>query len=156
MAMQDDLVLFASLKQGIKTLTKELDKVEQRLVSAMDSKGQKSVSAQNGDVKGTLVTGSRMVIDEEKLKKSLTASQWRAVSKSVLDKEKLEASMVVGTVDPNTVAAATEEKDNKPYIRVTGKVTKDNPVAASVTLKNSQGHTKPAAKKRVRPAKPRS
>lgn len=151
MTMQQDLLELATIKARIEALAEAKAEVEERLIAAMSSKGQKTVtvSAQDGDIKGTLVAGTRIIIDEEKLRGALTAAQWKKVSKSVLDKEKLEAHMVTGDVDPNIVASASTEKDVKPYIRVSGSL--------AINVTDSKGHTKPAAKKRVvRPAKPKA
>lgn len=136
MALQDDLIALAKVKERIDALGSEKAEIEARLVDAMTQKGQKTISAQDGNVKGTLVAGSRITIDEDALKKALTAAQWKKVTKQVLDKERLEAHIVTGDVDPNVVAAASVEKDIKPYIKVSGKV---GPVS-----------------KKVRPAKPRA
>lgn len=134
--MQDELRSLARIKERIDSLSKDKAEVEARLIDAMVQKGQKSVTS--GDLKGTLVEGTRITIDEDALKKALSAAQWKKVTKQVLDKERLEAHIVTGDVDANVVAAASTEKDVKPYVKVSGKI---GPVAG---------------KKVVRPAKPKA
>lgn len=165
-SMQDYLLELARIKEAISNLNEEKLETECLLIEALEKKGQKSVTANNGDITGTLVKGSTISIDEEKLKKSLGAALWKKVTKQVLDKERLEAHIVTGDVDANVVAAASTEKDRKPFIKVTGtyrqpKGTGIRTVSPgpAVTTKNSSGGTKPAAKRRtrvVKAARPRS
>ena len=158
MTMQEDLMELARLKEMQRDLADQVLEVEMRLVEALEKKGQKTVSANNGDLNGTLVKGTTVSINEEALKKALGAPLWKKVTKQVLDKERLEAHIVTGEVDPNVVASVSTEKDRKPFIKVTGtfrtKKAAAKKASASVTTRNSAGGTKPAAKKRaVRPAK---
>lgn len=151
--LQDSLIELARIKEQIEDLSEEKREVEEVIVASLKATGQKSVSANGGDLKGTLVEGSVITIDDEGLKKRLTAAQWKKVTKQVLDKERLEAEITVGNIDANEVAAVSTEKDRKPYIRVSGtfrpKKNKAPSPKAAVNTKNSSGGTKPAAKKRV-------
>jgi hypothetical protein len=146
----------------IKALEDELAKqkaaVQESLVTALKAVGQKTASAttDNGDsIKGTLVEAQRVTYDEDRLKKALGAPVWKKVTKQVLDKQKLEAEITVGAVDPNVVAGCASVADNKPYVKVTGSYSPstlvDLPIG-EVTIKNASGATKPAAK-RVKPRK---
>lgn len=140
MTVQTDLMALATIKSEIDALNQKKAEIEERMIAAMSKQGTKTVTAQGGAVKGTLVAGTRITIDEDALKKALSAAQWKKVTKQVLDKERLEAHIVTGDVDPNVVAAASTEKDTKPYIRVSGKL---EPTTAGTSRK-------------VRPAKPRA
>lgn len=128
MTMQDDLVELARLKDQQKSLGEQVYEAEARLIDAMERKGQKTVSA--GDLRGTLVKGTTITIDEAALKKSLGARLWGKVTKQVLDKEKLEAHIVTGEVDPNVVASVSAEKDRKPFVKVSGTYTPTKPTAS--------------------------
>lgn len=154
MTMQEDLMELAQLKERQKDLAEQVFEAEKRLIDALESKGQKSVSANNGDLTGTLVKGSTITINEESLKKALGAGLWKKVTKQVLDKERLEAHIVTGDIDPNVVAQHSTEKDRKPFIKVTGQFRPKKGAAkktVAVSTKNSAGQTKPAAKRAVRP-----
>lgn len=147
--IQNDLVRMATIKAAIEVLTVEKREVETRLVEGMKTSQVKSSTADiDGEtIKGTLVEAERVTIDEAKLKKALSAAQWKKVTTLVLDKEKLEAAVVQNIVDGQLVAGASEIKQNKPYIKVTGTV----PVAVvkGVSPMDSRGNKKPAARKRV-------
>lgn len=141
MGLSEDLIALAQIKKDIDHLSTVKNEIEANIVDAMQQIGKKSISAQG--VKGTLVEGTTVNIDEDALKKALGAKTWGKVTKQVLDKAKLEAAVVIGDVDEVVVAQCSEEKPRKPYIRVSGEVAVPN---------NSKGQPKPAAKKRVRPA----
>jgi hypothetical protein len=94
-----------------------------QLVEAMKVEGQQSLKVRDDEnaITGTLVEAIRIVIDEARLKKELGAQKWGKVTKQVLDKPKLEDAITKGEVDPNVVAICSEEKANKPYVKVTAK-----------------------------------
>lgn len=158
---QADLIALAQIKAAQEALAREKVEVETRLIAALDSKGVKSVSTDvDGDkVQGTLVRPERTTIHEDKLKQALDSKTWGKVTTQVLDKEKLEAAVAMGIVDPNVVAAASEVKATKPFVKLSGKVSDKTLLRdigfsdGQVNIKDSAGHTKPAARKRV--AKPR-
>jgi hypothetical protein len=120
MTVQEDLLDLARLKEQIAALERVKAEVTGRVVEALEQSGRSTVTAQG--VKGTLVKASTVVIDPDKLKGDLTAAMWKRVTKQVLDKEMLEAHVATGDIDPNVVAAASEEKFSKPYIKVSGKL----------------------------------
>lgn len=156
--LEDALNDLAVIKEKIADLNEEKAGIEEVIVKGLQKSGNRTVSTNNGDLRGTLVEGTTITIDADGLKKVLTAAQWKKVTKQVLDKERLEAEITVGNIDANTVAAVSTEKDSKPYIRVSGtfRSKKNKPATPKqgVTTKNSSGGTKPAAKKRVvRPKK---
>lgn len=158
---QDDLIALAQIKAAQEALAKEKLVVEERIVAALRAHGTKTVSTDvDGErIQGTLVEPERTTIHEDKLKSALDTKQWNKVTSQVLDKEKLEAAVAMGIVDPNVVAAASEVKATKPFVKLSGKVSDKtllNDIGFSdgqVNIKDSLGHTKPAARKRV--AKPR-
>lgn len=104
---------------------KERIAAEEAVVSDFTEKA-KSLMAEIGCTKattdagntGTLVSATRLVFDEAKLKKSLGASMWNSLTKQVLDRSLLEANIAAGKVDANVVATATDEVQNKPYIKI--------------------------------------
>jgi hypothetical protein len=158
--VHEDLVRLASIKSAVEQLGREKSEVEARLLVALEAHGTSSVSTTvDGEtIKGTRVAPQRVTIDPDKVKAALTAAQWKKVTKQVLDSDLLEAAVKMKEVDANVVAQASEVKDTKPYIKVSGKVPDRNLGSVAihdgkVEIKNAKGYTKPAAKKRV--VKPR-
>lgn len=147
MTLEDDLMTLARLKQTAKETQEEFEEVQKRVISTLERTGKKSITANDRNLRGTLVKGSTMVLDDEALKKTLGAKIWNKITKRVLDKEKLEAHIVTGEVDKHLVAQCTTEKDSKPYIRLSGThVPQDPPKAAKKT-------TASAKKRVVKPKK---
>lgn len=60
---------------------------------------------------------TKMVVDEDRLKKALGASQFNKLTSPVLDEAKVEAAIQLGDVDPNVVASCTSESET-PYLEV--------------------------------------
>jgi hypothetical protein len=155
-SVQVELLELAAAKAAAKEAAQRVVASEARLIEAMHKAGQKTVSAVLADgeaVKGTLVEPQSVVIDEERLKKAVGASMWKKVTKTVLDKTKLEAAVAIGEIDQNTVAAVSTLKDIKASVRVSGTF---NPAEvaktlAEVTIRDASGRVKPAAKRLVKP-----
>lgn len=135
---RDLLIELAAVKAQQDMLATRKGEIEQNLVNALKSRGQSTVSTTLGSgatVKGTLVEGTRVTIDADRLKGALGAPLWKKVTKQVLDNEKLEAAVALGEVDPNVVAACSTEKDVKPYVRLSGKFSPTDVIEAKVAVK---------------------
>ena len=89
--------------------------------SMIEDKNKSSIIVLSPDdsYKVTLVEGSRLIIDEDRLHKKLNAAQWKSVTKSVMDRGLLENAINAGDVDAQVVAEASTEIANAPYIKVT-------------------------------------
>lgn len=115
---------FADTKQKADHLKEVAKDEQQEVVGVYKQDGRQSHITDFDDetrVQGTLVETSRVVIDEERLKKALGYEKWMKVTSPQLDKEKLEDAVSKGLVDPNVVAECSENKPNSPYIRLTWK-----------------------------------
>jgi hypothetical protein len=147
------LLRVARLKAKATAVAEAFEEAQAELVKALHDEGKKTCSAttDTGEkVKGTLVEGTRVIINEPSLKKALGAAKWAKVVKQVLDKERLEAAITMGEVDPNVVAQNSEELPNKPYVRVSGdKIPEDAPDGPINT--KGVAAQKRAAKKVVKP-----
>lgn len=147
------LLRVARLKAKMKATEEAFAEAEAELVKALHDEGKKSckATADTGEtVRGSLVEGTRVIINEPSLKKALGAAKWAKVVKQVLDKERLEAAITMGEVDPNVVAQNSEELPNKPYIRITGDKLPDESDHRPVNTKGVAAQ-KRAAKKVVKP-----
>lgn len=122
MSLQTDLLVLANLREQISALTEQKALVEETIMATMTKAGQKTatLTVAGATMKATVVAGQRVVIDEGKIKSALDPKTWKKVTRVVLDKDKLEAAVALGEVDTNTVAACSEVKDVKPYVKVTG------------------------------------
>ena len=116
------LLKLAAIKAKTQALNEEHETIAKALVERMVANGQKTISTgiDGEEIKGTLVQAQRVKYDEDRLKGALTAKQWGKVTTAVLDKTKLEAAIVIGEVDPNTVAACSTVTDTKPYVKISG------------------------------------
>lgn len=159
--VQKGLLDLAVAKAEAKVAAEKVALAERTLIDRLHNAGQKTVSVvlTNGDaVKGTLVEPQTVTIDEDALKKRLGATLWKKVTKTVLDKAKLEAAVSIGEIKQTTVAEVSTIKDIKPSVRVSGtyapedaQETLDDIIAGKVTITDSTGKVKPAVAKRVRP-----
>lgn len=157
--VQQALIELALMKKHRDVAAERYALAEKRAIDALKAAGQKTVSAVFPDgetVKGTLVQPQRVIIDEERLKKALPAPKWKKVVKEVLDKDKLEAAVALGEIDTNIVAGVSSVVDSKASVRLSGDATLvalEEQVAENkaVTIRDSTGRVKPAAKGRVKP-----
>lgn len=112
---------FAEIREKRKEFKKEETWRQQDIVSFMKDAGRSTITTDYDgaqEVRGTLVTRSRITINEEKLKKELGAKQFNKLTERVLDEDKLEEAIKNDEVDPNIVAKCSEEKVSE-YIRTT-------------------------------------
>lgn len=144
----------AALKLMAESAKKSYDAKQEELVQAMRAVGQKTATVSLPDeqaIKGTLVEGTRITIDEARLKQALDAKMWKKITKEVLDTTKLEAAVALNEVDANVVAACSTEKDVKPYVKISGTFNEQAAkAAAEVSIRDTTGKVKPAAR-RVKP-----
>lgn len=70
---------------------------------------------------GTLVEGSTVVVNQERLKKLLGSARWSKVTTPTLDMAKLEAAVASGLITAEEVAECSDEVPKAAYIRVTVK-----------------------------------
>lgn len=120
MSLESDFLKLAKAKESAAELAKTIAELELAVIAEMTKVGVTNISVSDDAVKGTLVRVTRVVINDEQLETALGATVWNKVIKKVLDKEKLEAMIVVGKIDASVVAAASEEKINKPFVKITG------------------------------------
>ena len=120
MSLESDFLKLAKAKESAAELAKTIAELELAVIAEMTKVGVTNVSVSDDAIKGTLVRVTRVVINDEQLETALGATVWNKVIKKVLDKEKLEAMIVVGKIDASVVAAASEEKINKPFVKIIG------------------------------------
>lgn len=114
----------ADAKVALAEAEAEMRSVQQSLIERMREVGTTKVTGEDGDgrvVTAALVEPTKVVIDEDKLKRRLGAATFRKVGKTVLDKTKLEEAVKTGTVQIQDVAACSDEVPISPHIKITRK-----------------------------------
>ena len=120
MSLESDFFELVKTKERIAELGKRLVELELSVIADLDKLKLTQIDLEDGAVKGTIVRVTRVVIDDVALEAALTSTMWNKITKRSLDKTMLEAQIVVGKIDAAVVAGASEEKANKPFLKITG------------------------------------
>lgn len=104
-----------------KELTEHAKALQPDVVQAIESMGQKSASIEHDGFlyTGTVVRGSSMRLDPDKLKTRIGAKLWNRVTTRTLDSAKLEAAVANGLISEHDVAICSEEVEREPFIKGT-------------------------------------
>lgn len=128
-AMDDLLRRLRDLKKTLKEAEEQRvgrnkDGIEVQLASLMQEWGitTASVEVDGIQITGTLVAGSTMAIDEDRLKRALGATKWQSVTSRVLDKAKLEDAIARNLIDATVVAQCSVETPRRPYVTIMERV----------------------------------
>lgn len=143
------LLTMAQRKAQMEAMASTQGQDQERLLTILSSFEQKTLAATGSDgrkVKGTVIAAERIVIDADRLKNEIGAKLWDKVSVRTLDKGLLEAHVKTKAVDENVVAACTEIKTNKPYVKISGDLLPTVAAGAVVTA-SSSGREKAAVKR---------
>lgn len=76
------------------------------------------------EVSATVVSGSRLIVDEAALKEKIGAAAYNKLTTPKLDMRKVEAALALNQLSEKHLAECSEEKPNKEYIRWTPKKVK--------------------------------
>lgn len=107
-------------------------------------------------LKASVVRAERVVTDYDLLRERIDdEGVWNSITKQVVDPALLEAAVAMGVVSKDDVAAVSETRPNKPFIKITGdasKVALEEAALASreVSIRDSSGRVKPAAARKVK------
>ncbi|NBO53558.1 MAG: hypothetical protein EBU84_02965 [Actinobacteria bacterium] len=99
----------------------KVDRAKEELMNLLDKHELETVTVgeEGSATKVTVVRATTIEFDEEGLKKSVSDSVWRQITKVVLDKKALEDAVARGKVPIETVADHSKEKPKKPYLKIT-------------------------------------
>lgn len=103
------------MKAELEDMTNRLKEFDQTLIEAMRSADVSKVESPLGNV--TLVQATVTSYEPTVLKEVLTTAQWKRIIDEVVNRNKLEAEILVGRIDSDLVEAAKSTKQNKPYLR---------------------------------------
>jgi hypothetical protein len=112
---------YADAQTVAKAAQEKVDALKADLLAALGEEGGKAkVSLPDGhSISASIVQGSSVRIDEDRLRKAVGAVVWGKITTRVLDKRKLDAFIASGEVKPVTVAKVSEEVPTAPYPRIT-------------------------------------
>lgn len=91
--------------------------VRDQIVSLLEGAGENSLRTERHQV--VLSRPTSMTLDEEGLKDDLDPELWSRITTTILDRNKLDAYIKSGEVDPDLVAQHTVETPRSPVLRVT-------------------------------------
>lgn len=114
----DEMVELMSASEKV---AKRLAEIKAEVLNELETDTATFVTEEGHAVKVTKVAGSSIVMDEERLRKSVGATIWNKITSRNLDKKLLEKAVSEGTVTAGTLAEVSTEKPIKPYLKVTVK-----------------------------------
>lgn len=114
------LAALAAMKEQANVLEAQILKDQAELVILLEKAGHDrfSIDTSYSVVKGVVVRAERVIYDAEGLRDDLTDDQWDKCTKTVLDTSLLEACVAAKVIPIETVAAHSEVKPNKAYIKL--------------------------------------
>lgn len=118
--LEEAVARLAMFKEAKAAAEEAYESQQAKVLALMGERKSVSIpwTASNERLKASRVVSTYITYNEVTLKKSLGASVWRKVSTTKLDTKKLEQAVQEGLVDVNTVAAHAEEREKKPFIRL--------------------------------------
>lgn len=116
-AMRRTFTDILSLTEQIAKLEAELAEKKSEALIFVEATGEPSISYDNA--KFTKVQSTKAVMDEDELKNRVGTATFTTISKRVVDKKLLEASIQKGKVTAKDVADVTTISKNKAYLKVT-------------------------------------
>lgn len=99
--------------------SKRMEVIRDQLLEAMETSGDDSTVA--GTYSIVVAHPTTAVLDEPGLASALGKSMWDKVTTKSLDKNKLDAFVKSGEINPDVVAEHTELIERNPSLRVTAK-----------------------------------
>lgn len=116
-AMRRTFTEILTLTEQIAELEAQLKEKKSEALIFVEATGESSISYDNA--KFTKVQSTKAVMDEDELKNRVGTAIFTTISKRVVDKKLLEASIQKGKVTAKDVADVTTISQNKPYLKVT-------------------------------------
>ena len=98
---------------------KEIEDAKKKIFESLEKNELETVVIGENEIKITIVRPTTLKFDEEGLKSSLSESQWRQITKTVLDKKALEDAVARGKIEISIVGENSKEVASKPYLRIT-------------------------------------
>jgi len=103
------------LKATIAELTESLSALDQSIIQRMQEEGTTKVETEHGKV--NLIQSETIVWNDEVLKELLKPAQWKRIIVEKVDKNRLDAELLVGRINEDEVSVARSVKQSKPFLR---------------------------------------
>lgn len=110
---------YADLRYERDSAAKSMEAVRDQMLAEMEAGGQDSATVGTYSVVVSRPTSA--VLDEPGLAAALGKRMWERITTRSLDKNKLDAYIKSGEIDPEVVAQHTEIIERNPSLRVTAK-----------------------------------
>lgn len=92
---------------------------QERVIDLMEQRAEKThVSALDNGRQATVVYGEQVLYDDEAILGALNPTQIEAVTRLKIERKKLEAAVLAGTVPAQLVADHAKVLPRKPFIRI--------------------------------------
>lgn len=116
-----DIIALDRARKAMEAAKSEVEVIQPRVVDGLNALGQKSVVVRQGDnvYKATMQQNTRRSIDEDKLKRKVGPSIWRRITSLHLDRNKAEALVSTGEIDPVDYADCVIESASAPFVKIT-------------------------------------
>lgn len=103
------------LKAEADAAAERLKAFDEALIEAMRKADVTKVETEVGKV--NLIQSTTIVWNEEVLKSILTTAQWKRIVVEKVDRQRLDAEVLINRIDKDVIEVARSEKQSKPFIR---------------------------------------
>lgn len=103
------------LKAEADAAAERLKAFDEALIEAMHKADVTKVETELGKV--NLIQSTTTVWNEEVLKSILTMAQWKRIIVEKVDRQRLDAEVLINRIDKDLIEVARSEKQSKPFIR---------------------------------------
>lgn len=103
------------LKAEADAAAERLKAFDEALIEAMRKADVTKVETEVGKV--NLIQSTTTVWNEEVLKSILTTAQWKRIIVEKVDRQRLDAEVLINRINKDDIEVARSEKQSKPFIR---------------------------------------
>lgn len=103
------------LKAEADAAAERLKAFDETLIEAMRKADVTKVETEVGKV--NLIQSTTTVWNEEVLKSILTTAQWKRIIVEKVDRQRLDAEVLINRINKDDIEVARSEKQSKPFIR---------------------------------------
>lgn len=121
--LDERIVEFAKHKEAAKYHEGQWREAQPSIIEQMEEAGsnRRIVDTDDAKVTATIVRGTTVNLDSDRLKKAIGARAWNKLTVRSLDQKKVKEAIESGDLDPNIVAECSDEVDKTPYVRTSVK-----------------------------------
>lgn len=123
---EEAVLRFGRLWERVNTLTGEKGIASVNAIEAMRRAKMSTVfievddgSSVTGTIRVTLVEGTRLTTDWDKVRRRVGADVWRKITKQVPDQALIDQALKEGLITTQVIAECSETLPNQPYLKPT-------------------------------------